>query len=91
MIAPKFKRSHASPKSPSVDQKISNVLSEDVLDITGARKELKELTGRHFDKASLCRWIHRGVGGVRLDAVRIGNQLYTSRQSIRRFIAARTR
>jgi hypothetical protein len=38
----------------------------------------------------MARWIHRGVGGVRLDAVRIGTQLVTSSQALNRFITART-
>lgn len=69
---------------------IHRVLTEDVLTLTAARSELAKVTGRRPDKATLCRWIHRGVGGVRLDAVRMGCQLLTSRQALTRFIEART-
>ena len=69
---------------------VSRVLTEDILTLAQARSELFHLTGRRPDKATMTRWIHRGVGGVKLDAVRIGCQLLTSRQGITRFIEART-
>lgn len=70
---------------------VSQILSEDVLTLADARKELSKLTGKRPDKATMTRWIHRGVGGVRLEAVRIGgSHLLTSRQAITRFIVART-
>ncbi len=74
----------------TADSPVSRVLTEDVLTMTAARSELARITGRRPDKATLTRWIHRGVGGVRLDAVRIGCQLLTSRQALTRFIEART-
>lgn len=68
----------------------SRVLTEDVLTLTQARDEIASVTGRKIDKSTICRWIHRGVGGTRLDAVRMGNSLLVSRQSLTRFIEART-
>ena len=69
---------------------VARVLTEDVLTLAQARVELRQITGRRPDKATLTRWIHRGVGGTRLDAVRIGSQLITSRQALNRFVVART-
>lgn len=69
---------------------VSQVLSEDVLTLTEARTELFRTVGRRPDKATLTRWVHRGVGGTRLDAVRLGNQLFTSRQALTRFLEERT-
>lgn len=69
---------------------VTRVLTEDVLTLSEARSELRQITGKRPDKATLTRWIHRGVGGVRLDAVRMGCQLLTSRQALNRFITART-
>lgn len=69
---------------------VGRVLTEDVLTLAEARAELAQITGRRPDKATVARWIHRGAGGIRLDAVRVGSQLLTSRQSLHRFIAART-
>lgn len=59
---------------------------------TGKPKEVKtkKATKRRPDISTLHRWINRGVGGVRLEAVRIGNQVITSRQAITRFIEQRT-
>lgn len=70
---------------------VQRVLTEDVLTLTEARNELLRIIGRRPDKATMARWIHRGVGGVRLEAVRIGSQLLTSRQALTRFINDRTK
>jgi hypothetical protein len=70
---------------------VEKILSEDVITFADARKEIGQLTGRRPDKSSMTRWAHRGVGGVRLEAVRIGGAtLVTSRQAVHRFIVART-
>lgn len=71
-------------------ESVSRVLTEDVLTLAQARKELASITGKRPDKATLSRWIHRGCGGVKLDAIRLGMQLFTSRQALTRFIEART-
>lgn len=76
--------------TPLTESAVHRVLTEDVLTLKEARTELFRATGRRPDKATLTRWIHRGVGGVRLDAVRMGYQLLTSRQALTRFIEART-
>jgi hypothetical protein len=69
---------------------VSQILTEDILSLAEARKELQQLTRKRPDKATMTRWIHRGVGGSRLEAVRLGNQLFTSRQALTRFIQQRT-
>jgi hypothetical protein len=69
---------------------ISRVLTEDVLTLAQARAELRQITGKRPDKATMTRWIHRGVGGTKLEAVRLGCQLFTSRQALTRFIHDRT-
>jgi hypothetical protein len=76
------------PDASSIVQKI---LSEDVLSIAQARAQIFEATGQRPDKATLCRWIHKGCHGVKLEAIRLGGQnLFTSVQAIHRFIVART-
>lgn len=77
-------------KAAEANEVVSRVLTEDVLTLADARNELRRITGRRPDKATMTRWIHRGVGGVRLDAVRVGVQLLTSRQALNRFVTART-
>jgi len=70
---------------------VSRVLTEDVLTIAQARTELSQIAGSRPDKATICRWIHRGVGGVKLDAIRLGRQILTSKQALTRFIEARSK
>lgn len=69
---------------------VGRVLTEDVLTLAQARSEFSQIAGRRPDKGTICRWVHRGVGGVKLDAVRVGSQLLTSKQALHRFISART-
>lgn len=69
---------------------VNRVLTEDVLTLAQARYELYQITGKRPDKATMTRWIHRGVGGIKLDAIRVGMQLLTSRQALTRFIEERT-
>jgi len=38
--------------------------------------------------STIVRWATRGVGGVKLETVRIGGMLYTSTEAISRFVAA---
>jgi Protein of unknown function (DUF1580) len=74
-----------------VSDVVARVLSEDVLSLSQARAELSKLTGQRPDKATMTRWIHRGVGGVKLEAVRLGGRnIFTSAQALNRFIVART-
>lgn len=69
---------------------VGRVLTEDVLTLAQARSEFSQIAGRRVDKGTICRWVHRWVGGVKLDAVRVGSQLLTSKQALHRFISART-
>ena len=71
-------------------QLVTRVLSEDVLSIPQAQTELKNVLGTRHDRSVLIRWIQRGVGGIKLDGIRLGRQWFTSTQAITRFIAART-
>ncbi len=71
-------------------ESVSRILTEDVLTLSQARAELADITGKRLDKATIHRWINRGVGGVKLDAIRLGVQIFTSRQALTRFIQART-
>jgi hypothetical protein len=75
----------------SADEMVRRILSENVLTLDQARTELSSIVGKRIDKSTLCRWIHRGVRGTKLEAVRLGGrELLTSSQAINRFIVART-
>lgn len=69
---------------------VSRILTEDVLTLSDARRELAGITGKRPDKSTMARWIHRGVGGIKLESVALGRQLFTSKQALTRFIEART-
>lgn len=69
---------------------VSRVLTEEVISVSDARKKIGEVTGQMPGKQTIHNWINRGVGGVKLEAVRIGNSVFTSSQAINRFITART-
>lgn len=60
------------------------ILTEDVLSMSQAAKELP---GRPH-VSTLWRWANRGVRGVKLETVCIGDRIFTSRQSLTRFIEA---
>jgi hypothetical protein len=80
----------SSKTSRNTEDIVRRVLSEDVLTIAQARVEIQNITGQRPDKATLTRWILRGVSGVKLDAAKIGPNWITSTQALNRFIVART-
>ena len=41
--------------------------------------------GRPLHPATMYRWISRGIRGVRLEFIRLGGTLYTSREAMQRF------
>lgn len=69
---------------------VARVLTESVITIAQAREAIEEATGQRPDKSTIHRWIERGVGGTRLDAVRVGSATLTSTEAVNRFIIART-
>ena len=69
---------------------VQKILSEDVVTLLEARQEIKKVTGKRPDKTTLYRWCLRGIRGVRLEHVRLGDRIYTSKQALTRFIEART-
>lgn len=69
---------------------ISKILTEDVITLQEARSELFQATGRRPDKATLYRWCLKGVGKQRLEHIRLGDRILTSRQALTRFIEARS-
>jgi hypothetical protein len=79
-------------KANETSQVVSRILTEDVLSISQARAEIKNITGVCPDKGTMTRWYRRGVGGVKLEVVCLGSRnIFTSTQAITRFIEARTK
>jgi hypothetical protein len=75
----------------NVQATVSAILTEDVLTIKDARKEVYEATGWPVDRVTIYRWCLKGVGGIKLDHIKLGDRILTSRQAINRFIVARSR
>ena len=66
------------------------ILSEDVISLHEARQELEPIFGKRPDKTTLYRWCLKGIGGTKLEHVRIGGRILTSRQALTRFIEERS-
>lgn len=77
--------------SATTQSSTSRILTEDVLTLAEARNELFRVTGRRLDKTTLYRWCLRGVGGVKLEHIRLGERILTSSAALTRFIEARSK
>jgi hypothetical protein len=64
-----------------------DLLAEDVIRLNEVPHEIP---GR-VDVSTVWRWAQRGVGGVKLETVKVGGKKLTSRQALSRFIAATSR
>ena len=61
-----------------------DLLDEDIIRLSHVPNELPgEITA-----STVWRWATRGVGGIRLETVKVGGRKLTSRQAIGRFIDA---
>lgn len=69
---------------------IQQVLTEELITLPEATAELQKITGKRLSRATIHRWVQRGVRGRKLEAARIGNEFYTSRESIHRFFVRST-
>jgi hypothetical protein len=70
---------------------VQRLLTEDVLTLQEARREIASVTGRRVDKTTIYRWVLRGVRGTKLEHIRLGDRILTSKQALTRFINARTK
>ncbi|MEN8148989.1 MAG: helix-turn-helix domain-containing protein [Planctomycetota bacterium] len=69
---------------------VVDVLGEETLTLAEAAEVLPRLRrGRKVHVSTLYRWVSRGVGGVRLEAVKLGRTLITSREALQRFAERR--
>ena len=81
-----------SKMKKDVREAVSRILTEDVLSLEQARAELSRTLGTRVDKSTICRWIHRGAFGVKLEAIRLGGRsIFTSTQALNRFIVERSK
>jgi hypothetical protein len=69
---------------------VQNVLSEELITLPEATAELQKILGKRLSRATIHRWVQKGTRGRKLDAARVGNTYFTSRESINRFIVGLT-
>jgi uncharacterized protein DUF1580 len=70
-----------SKEPPMID-----IESEDVFTLTEATRQLPKLhSGKRPHVSTLFRWAERGIKGVRLETIRIGGRVCTSREALHRF------
>ena len=60
------------------------ILTEDVITL----REAARLLPKRPHHATLWRWANKGVGGIRLESVKQGRDLLTSKQALNRFLRA---
>ncbi len=65
-----------------------NIESETILGLTAATKVLPRVNGRRPAISTLWRWCRKGLHGVRLEYVRVGRNIATSREALNRFFIA---
>jgi len=64
----------------------ASLLDESPLTLAEAAKALPPLRGgKRVHLATLYRWVSRGVAGVRLESLRLGRTVVTSREALQRF------
>ncbi|XZE44022.1 DUF1580 domain-containing protein [Pirellulaceae bacterium SH467] len=74
----------------TAEEAVSQILTEDVISLDQAMRQMHAISGYRPEKPTLIRWITRGVGGVRLEAIKMGGRYwYTSTQALNRFITKR--
>lgn len=65
-----------------------DIENETLLTLTEATKVLPRLNGRRPAISTLWRWCRKGLRGVRLEYIRIGRNIATSREALSRFFNA---
>ncbi len=65
-----------------------NINHEELLSLGQAAKALPSIDGKNPHKSSIWRWITKGLGEVRLEHVRVGRRVCTSREALNRFVNA---
>ena len=63
----------------------SRLTREHLLSFAEAVSYLPTINGRHHAPSTMYRWCRRGIGGVRLEYIRIGRNMATSREALDRF------
>lgn len=63
-----------------------NILTESVITLTEATRHLpNRRRGKKPHVATLYRWAHQGLRGIRLETIQVGGTLCTSHEALQRF------
>lgn len=65
-----------------------DIANETLLSLAEATKALPSVNGKRPAIATLWRWCRKGLGGVRLEYVRVGRNIATTREALNRFFNA---
>lgn len=63
-----------------------NTYEDSIISVEAAAKHVSKLCGKKRNRSVILRWINRGVSGVKLEAIRIGGDLFTSREALNEFL-----
>ena len=62
--------------------------TEELITLADATHVLPRLNGRRLHSSTIWRWAVKGVGSVKLDYLKIGGRIVTSREALNRFSSA---
>ena len=63
-----------------------DIHTENLLSLKEAAQSLPKIDGRTPHASSIWRWCTRGLSGVKLDHVRLGRRVVTSKEALNRFV-----
>lgn len=64
-----------------------DIHTENVAPLSRAARWVPPVRDRHVHPATLWRWAHRGLRGIRLEVVKVGGSTCTSKEALARFFA----
>jgi hypothetical protein len=74
---------------PTTQFRPTDILTEDLLTLEQAAKEVPRPKGmKPIRYATLWRWAKRGLRGEKLETVKLGHLVFTSRQRLHAFLQA---
>jgi hypothetical protein len=65
-----------------------NIETENIVSLTEATRILPRRNGKRAAISTLWRWCRKGINGVRLEYIRVGRNIATSREALNRFYEA---
>lgn len=65
--------------------------SEDLIAFNRVPQHLQKTFGHKVHIASVYRWVNRGLGGVRLETIKVGAKRFTSAQALDRLFNGATK